>query len=320
MVLLRALLLVATLCLCQGAPPAPGPTLPPGQVKCGSKTCDFYQECKDDKICAAKGNEECKRESNGGTLVAYCEPHQSCCDGLCCNWDQACITAGYSSANTYSIPGTTPISVTLDKLARNDWILPTGGELNDKPKICSSVQVMSPMMGVNGIAIPMFSLIFIIVIMLLSIKNFGMSPMGVRAPAALLFFFSIFLLFSTAWKFAYLGCLTAALTFAAPDHKQGHLIFWLVFSLFMYWGGFEQMRITGNNFMTSSPSTTACETFYGNYFKYSNQNRDYTTSPSRTTWGYCSIEWLIGVQTFNFFCVLCNFLMLIFTVQEYGQK
>lgn len=322
MVLLRALLLVGTLCLCQGAPPAPGPPTPPGQTKCENRFCQFYEECKDG-TCVPKGNKECKQESNGGSGVTYCEPYQSCCDGRCCDFNEACITAGFNNANSYTIPASgssAAISVKLDQLARNDWVLPTGGELKDKPKICSTVQVMSPKMGVTGVALPLFSLIFIIVIMLLSIKNFGMSPMSVRGPAALLFFFSIFLLFSTAWKFAFLGCLTAALTFAAPEHKQGHLIIWLVFSLFIYWGGFTQMKIEGDNFMTNSPSTTSCGAFYSNYFSYSNANRDYTTSPRRTTWGYCSIEWLIGVQTFNFFCVLCNFLMLIFTVQEYGQK
>mmetsp|Transcript_6554 Transcript_6554/g.10182 ORF Transcript_6554/g.10182 Transcript_6554/m.10182 type:complete len:345 (+) Transcript_6554:22-1056(+) len=318
------------------APPTP-PTPAAGSVPCGTNICPYGFECSSKLSCIPKGNTLCERPEGAPPATAgqtqSCKPSESCCwtgsSFDCCEYDETC-----SVRTTGAVPvfdGTVTTTVSLEALARNDYVMPNGKSLENKPKTCTNDNVLSPVMGVRAIALPLFSFFLIVISMVMVAKNFGVQPMGQRLSALLLMFSSIFLLFSPMWPYAYLCNLTAVFTFAAPEHKLGWLLSWQLLALAIFLNASNLFGFsTSSNFnflMPSNPNQpnpdASCTTYYG-YFSYSAPGptrpgtRPWETD--RTTWGYCSVEWVAGVMFFCFTSAVSLFGSIIFTAIAAGGR
>lgn len=310
--------------------------------------CKWWEECVDEEeqfrgVCVAKGNSICyKTVQNGDDTIDVpwrtCEPYESCCDGRCCASNEACVTASAASNRPYrqyftnrtdkTLKGPDDQDVTYEQLDRMGWEMPDGTEIDLKESICSAPDALVPLNGVRVIAMPLFSTIFLLVFTAVCAKNFGLDPKAVRIPALLVFVVSVFLVFSTMWPFAFVGALTAALTFAAPDKNQGWLIIWQIISLFVMLSSFTFVSVnpaSGTNFLFASSSggildasQTSC-TRYFSYFTFGD-SKAWDMNPATDAYGYCHQNWLVGVVFFTFCSVLFQFVTLVFTVAEYGQK
>lgn len=306
------------------------PPSPAGSVSCGTVMCPYGFECFSSSICIPKGNTMCERPEGWTATPGQtqsCKPSESCCwsgnSFSCCKYDETCsLTSEARTTNVFD--GTVMTEVSLEALARNDYVMPNGKSLENKPKTCTKDNVLRPVMGVRAIALPLFSFFLIVISMVMVFKNFGLRPMGQRLSALLLMFSSTFLLFSPMWPYAYLCNLTAVFTFAAPAHKLGWLLSWQLLALAIFLNASNFFGFSSSNFNFLMPSnfnnpTASCTTYY-QYFSYGATTRPWQTDTDRTTWGYCSDEWVAGVMFFCFTSAVSLFGSIIFTAIAAGGR
>ena len=278
--------------------------------------------------CIPKGNSVCLSYQYLGTsgtpaAMTSCESFQSCCYGTCCDVGQSCVR---QEQGDFTYDGTT---YSVENAARNGWILPDGSQFTNPPYICAAN--MAPIQGAKAVYIPILGVLLVAACALAAYKKRRRcDALSFVAPATI-FFTAIFLQFSADWMFALIAVLLATATAVAPAaHTRWVLFFQLVGFWFLaggttFFGAESNALVTGNPFdprtfngLTIGTAVAGCSSYFGGYFSYSyGNNKPWDISTKRTTWGYCSREFvgfLVILAITNLFAVL---VLLLQTVTEY---
>lgn len=314
------------------------------------RRCTYYQECG--KVegnstlnnCMPKGNFMCprfrylsKRETaddgdsamdtlqtmNNDGSVDGCTPSQSCCNGQCCNTNQACMAI---TTGAFIYDGTEYADATA--VARNDWKTIDGAEMKNKPMACMAQGIwMNSTAGMKVIFLPIVGIVLIALCFMQANGKKSGEMMDNLAPM-LMMVFGIFMMFSHNIGFAFVCALTAAVTMCASPAWTSWVCLFQIIIFFFCAGGrsfFVNNNVlpalgwftADNNLFTSYLSSatgiagpaTQCGTYY-NFFTYIANNKKWMTNANRTTWGYCSQEW-VSFQVFNVTMQMVAFMFMI---------
>jgi hypothetical protein len=284
-----------------------------GQTECvkDGLICNFNEECVNADVenferCIPKGNSVCNTYDTLGDdgdviAVASCEPYQTCCGGQCCNAAQACAP-NVAATNTFLYKdGNGTTSYSIGDIMRNEWKLPDGTELANRPMSCQQSAFLSANAGVKTIVIPLLGAVSLGFIGKTAFSaNGGIMGYAKAAPEGVAILVTAFFLqFSPAWGYAMLSAILVGLSAVATTNQ-----FWVTLVSFtvllMYFGGGNIIvwnnpsQVTQNLVLISAEYDLAnaalkCTTYY-KYFYYSDlpYTKDPTLSPG---WGYCSLEW-----------------------------
>ena len=303
----------------------------------GYSVCNWYEECSkvntNDTLsqCVRKAGKLCARFQylgNGPTLfdprpnpavaVQACGPYETCCDGACCTEFQRCVSQEQSveRAPTF-IYNYTAYAVT--EAAVNNWNQPDSTAFRNRPRIC--VAGIKPVGGVVIIFLPLLGALLVIGMTVVAMVRVRAELSLRMIPPLVMIVASFFMLFSYSWLYGLLSILIALVTSFTPPHHDQAL--WLIlFQILIFWwvsgGGnfFLSNNDAAQNILNSigqgniDKLTEECTTYYG-YFSYSRATMNVRTSPYRTAWGFCGLEWI----TFVSICAVANvftFSMMIF--------
>jgi len=303
-------------------------------------------------VCLPLDNEICVRyqylgkdtEAGGAGMDTTqapkgCRSTEKCCDGDCCSWNEGCMTQE-SGSFFYNFD-----SFMAEDAARNDWKMPgESTEIKNKPRQCMNQNTwMNATAGLKVIVLPVFGILLAAFCFMQANKN-KTGEMSENMGPMLMIFFSFWLLFSYHIMVALLSILIATATMVAPPAWTSWVLFFQI--LFFWWtiGGssffLTNNALYGNNFIADmvapgpvsaagiTPVTNAydqvnnmaskCATYF-NFFAYQNVatlgtgNLKYMSNPARTTWGYCSLEFVSFGATFAVFSLLAYFATIVQT-------
>ena len=315
------------------------------------RACDFYQECGKVESnatlnnCMPKGNFMCprfrylsKRETaddgdmamdtlqtmNAAGYNDGCTPSQSCCNGACCDTNEACMAI---TGGAFIYDGTSYADAT--QVARNDWKTIDGTEMKNKPMACMKQGIwMNTTAGMKVIFLPIVGIVLIALCFMQANGKKSGEMMDNLAPM-LMMVFGFFLVFSHHIGFAFVCALTAAVTMCSSPAWTSWVCFFQIIIFFFCAGGRSFFIsntadaaagwfLPANNlfiqYLTGSatgiaPIAAQCGTYY-NFFTYVAANTKWMTNANRTTWGYCSQEW-VSFQVFNVTMQMAAFMFMI---------
>jgi hypothetical protein len=298
----------------------------------------------DNEICVRYVNLGKDTEDGGAGMDTTqapkgCRSTEKCCDGNFCSYNQGCMTQE-SGPFFYNHD-----SFNAESVARNDWKMPgESTEIKNKPRQCMNQNTwMNATAGLKVIVLPVFGILLAAFCFMQANKN-KTGEMSENMGPMLMIFFSFWLLFSYHIVVALLSILVATATMVAPPAWTSWVLFFQI--LFFWWtvGGNSFFIATGGvyggNFITDlvSPGVTSrntplpgnyrfdqvnnmatnCATYF-NFFEYQNVatqgtgNFKYMSNPARTTWGYCSLEFVSFGATFAVFSLLAYFATIVQT-------
>jgi len=249
-----------------------------------------------------------------------CEPWQTCCDGVCCNGNEACIkrTSGMLSSFFGVDSKGDPVGGILLR-ATNEWMYPDGSEPEDIPRVCSAAGRMGAGSAVKVIIFPVLLILALVVGAIMVLKTTGMSPMFVGLPAVAVIFCAILLCLTQYWPLAILTCLNAFVALGAM-HKGGDFALYCLIPqaliLAIICGGFG----LGNLFVSSQGDSILfdvdrinnadCANYF-NYFSYDVRNKPFKVDPQVLTNGLCSEAFLTLAVIATAVSIMFQVLMLV---------
>lgn len=329
--------LMATSALAQAPAPGGGGDDDDNMETCdfkigGSKLkCDWYQECYEeedaaDKVleeaaaaqgglngCILKGNHVCKRYEKlgqSGKIVANtvgsggCHPSTTCCDGACCTEQQECLpmesgtfTYGEWDKTSQEWPGLNAAWV-----ARNEWKLPNGDDLENRPMHCVNIK-FDATTGGKAVFTPMMAMVLLFGSAIAGFRRSNTGFLDKIAPAFIMLS-GFFLMLSEGWVFALFTALVASATMAAPrdGFKGSCLVLGQLMFAWVYFGGsvFFFSKSSMKNYFNEasgkgmSALESGCSSFY-DFYGFSDQIKPWFVGATRNTYGLCSREF-IGFQ------------------------
>jgi len=288
--------------------PTPCP-LPNNQnAECNNnEVCTQVPSDRNLDYCLELGNDECLRHQflgTDGNVVAVVAggiiPSDTCCDGAVCTWGQSCVNR---VSGTFEYDGQ---QYDAEVLARNDWKLPNGEKIQNRPRVCSNTGVMLGAPGTKIVFVPIVSILFLLVAFGMAYKSPGFAFRIGSIPAVLMLVTSFFLFFSEMWVWAWVATFVAAVALVVPNQNVlGYYLLFQVTLLWLYLGSsalvlmsaprnlFINFQADSNDGLTIMQSIAdSCGDYYNGYFNYAAATRPWSVSGSRLTWGYCSFEWL----------------------------
>lgn len=290
--------------------------------------CQYYEDCfsvetnSSIDFCVSKGNEACQLFTELGTTGAafatsQCSPSQgTCCDLYCCSLNQVC-TEQQSGTFYYNF-----VAYDVEEIARNNWKLPDGTPLENKPRVCVQDENFHALAGAKAVYIPLGGIIVMVLAILGAYSQNAEALLSAKAiPALVMLATAFFLLFSVAWLYGLISVLIALLTVLAPAKMLKYVLLVQVFLFWTFVGGsslfFGQSPNTNffaavNGQTSLAALATACSNFY-DYFKYNAATRGWWVSTERATWGYCSVEWLGFETIMSLTNTMAFFLLLVQT-------
>lgn len=282
---------------------------------------DQKQFAQDNAACLEPQQKACY--SMGHKFPAFdfptqgCEPWETCCDGICCSGNQACIkrisgvVSAYFGVDDSGDPETTTLRAT------NEWLFPDGSEPEDIPRICSTRGRMSAGSVVKAVIFPVLLMLALVVGAIMVLKTTGMSPMSVGLPAVAVIFCAIILCLTQYWAAAVLISLNAFIALGAV-HKGGDFALYCLIPqaviLAIVCGGFG----LGNLFVAGQDSllfdvgrTNGGCAGYFNYFYYEAANRPFKVDSAIGTKGLCSEGFLTTAVIAAAVSIMFQVLMLV---------